>query len=253
MEILSYWVELVHANVKYPTVEIIGLVVAVGGFLLPWRSAYNKHIDVYWGEHQIIDCSFRPGDTCCPQKAFMVSLQIVNTSNIDMGYFDLCAVATDGKEYNMLFKDTYHGNAQKFYRIHESGGPIMVCAPPAPTGAFPANTSTIFHLLVTRSPVMEQVSSEIILMFRTTERPIKKKLNPLFYGLKKKKDEICFALSSTSEPLRNRLKIIFSGIEMLEYHRYKEYKKIYILDKLFKDALDAYKPKAKAFPASENN
>lgn len=205
MEILSYWVELIHANVKYPMVEIIGLVVAVFGFLLPWRSAYNKHIDVYWGEPQIIDCSFHPGARAVP-KAFMVRLQIVNTSNMDMGYFDLCAVAADGKEYNMLFKDTYHGNAQKFYRIHESGGSVMVCVPPAPTGAFPANTSTIVHLLVTRSPVMEQVSSEIILMFRTTERPIKKKLKPLFYGLKKKKDEICFALSLTSEPFRNRLK-----------------------------------------------
>lgn len=70
MEILSYWVELIHANVKYPMVEIIGLVVAVFGFLLPWRSAYNKHIDVYWGEPQIIDCSFHPGGTCRPKKSF---------------------------------------------------------------------------------------------------------------------------------------------------------------------------------------
>lgn len=253
MEILSYWIELIHANAKYPMVEIIGLVVAVCGFLLPWRSAYNKHIDVYWGEPQIIDCSFHPGDTCHPQKAFMVSLQIVNTSNIDVGYFDLCAVAADGREYNMLFKDTYHGNAQKFYRIHESGAPVMVCAPPAPTGVFPANTSTTFHLLVTKSPIMKLVSYEIILMFRTTERPIKKKLNPIFYGFKKKKDEIYFAFSSTSEPLWNRLKLIFSGIDVLEYHRYKEYKKEYILDESFKDALDAKKPKAKAFQAGESD
>lgn len=93
MENLSYWVDWMCFNIKYPIVEIIGLVIAVFGFLLPWRSAYNKHIDVYWGEPQIIDCSFRPGGTCHPQKAFMVRLQIVNTSNIDVGYFDLSASA----------------------------------------------------------------------------------------------------------------------------------------------------------------
>lgn len=220
MDFFSYWVELIHANVKYPMVEIIGFVVAVFGFLLPWRSAYNKHIDVYWGEPQIIDCSFRPGGTCHPQKAFMVRLQIVNTSNMDMGYFDLCAAAADGRAYNMFFKETWHGDAQKFYRVHESGGSAVVWAPPAPTGVFPANTSTTFHLLVTRSPVIEQVSSEIILMFRTTERSFTNKL--LAYGDAVEHKTKCL--------FEGKFRAAFSSVEISKYVKYKCYCEEYKLD-----------------------
>lgn len=67
MEILSYWAELIHANVKYPMVEIIGLVVAVFGFLLPWRSAYNKHI-IVWCSYNHKDASILK--SCVPARLF---------------------------------------------------------------------------------------------------------------------------------------------------------------------------------------
>ena len=167
-------------------------------FYVPWRTAYSKSVSVEWPEEltaiPINALSLGTAQYLHTQNslAYVCPINIINPSNIAIGYFELIAFTPKTTVQHMIMMKA---TALKEFQdeqllLLQNGQQSVLLMPPSNTGMFPANSFTHFDLVITANPNIPFEDS-IQIIFRVTYKSFQSRLFSFLSSLKECR-RICF-------------------------------------------------------------
>lgn len=191
--------------------EILALVIAFIAFYIPWYYAYSKTLTIS-SDYKIR--IIRTSDIFLNNKpislhteyALLVSIDVINPSNISIGFFNLVAYSRNVKWYNLFLKELFTGKLNKEKLVLETYDldyPMILLPPQSYNGTFQPNSYSHFDILIYKPEHIESVDKLIVLQFNVTYKTIWSRIKCKFDNLKSYK---CFQWAIT---------IPSSGIEKL--------------------------------------
>ena len=167
-------------------------------FYVPWRTAYSKSVSVEWPEEltaiPINALSLGTAQYLHTQNslAYVCPINIINPSNIAIGYFELIAFTPKTTVQHMIMMKA---TALKEFQdeqllLLQNEQQSVLLMPPSNTGMFPANSFTHFDLVITANP-NTPFEDSIQIIFRVTYKSFKSRLSSCWASLKARK-RICF-------------------------------------------------------------
>ena len=156
-------------------VELLGLLMAFVAFFVPWRSAYKKTISVEWSDkiHKVPIGNLHIGNLKYlhpgNKYAYICSINIVNPSNVDIGYFDLAAIDMNKQVHMIMTNSTCAVNPNKEPLTLNYGNSVqhVLLMPEHVSGTLKANSYTHFDIVVTSNPNII-LKNKIQIIFRVT-------------------------------------------------------------------------------------
>lgn len=167
-------------------------------FYVPWRTAYSKSVSVEWPEEltaiPINTLSLGKAQYLHSQNsiAYICPINIINPSNVAIGYFELtaCAPKTSVQHMIMMEATVLKEFQNEQLLLLQNGYQSVLLMPPSNTGTFPANSFTHFDLVLTANPKIP-FDASIQIVFRVTYKSFKSRLYSCWASLKARK-RICF-------------------------------------------------------------
>lgn len=164
--IYSFTLSLLSELKLSDKLTMIGWIFTFIAFYIPWKTAYGKSISVEWQNtlEKIPISSLRLGEAQYKHPknkyAYCTKIRIVNHSNVNIGYFDMCVFNhRTNDEHMLMMRDSilpeYKQQPLLLTGIGIDGNDyqIILNIPPNKTGIFPANSSIDFDLIITESPI----------------------------------------------------------------------------------------------------
>lgn len=167
-------------------------------FYIPWRTAFSKSVSVEWPEKltaiPINALSLGKAQYLHQQNliAYVCPINIINPSNVAIGYFELTAITPKTLVPHMIMmKAAVHKEFQdEQLLLVQNGQQSVLLMPSSNTGTFPANSFTHFDLVITANPAIP-FDDSIQIVFRVTYKSIKSRFYSCLASYKAKK-LICF-------------------------------------------------------------
>lgn len=152
-------------------------------FYVPWRTAYSKSVSVEWPDEltavPINALSLGKAQYLHPQNliAYVCPINIINPSNVAIGYFELTAFSPKTfVQHMIMMKATILKEFQdEQLLLFQNGQQSVLLMPPSNTGTFQANSFTHFDLVITANPNVP-FDNSIQIVFRVTYKSLKSRL-----------------------------------------------------------------------------
>lgn len=167
-------------------------------FYVPWRTAYSKSVSVEWPEELTVipinALSLGTAQYLHHQNslAYVCPINVINPSNIAIGYFELTAFSPKTHVQHMIMMQAAvlkeFQNEQLL--LVQDGQQSVLLMPPSNTGTFSPNSFTHFDLILTANPTVP-FDDSIQIAFRVTYKSFKSRLYSCLASLKARK-RICF-------------------------------------------------------------
>lgn len=160
-------------------------------FYVPWRTAFSKSVSVEWPEEitaiPINALSLGKAKYLHPQNliAYVCPINIINPSNVNIGYFELAAFTPQTiVQHMIMMKETVLKEFQnEQLLLLQNGQQAVLLMPHSNTGTFPANSFTHFDLVITANPNVP-FDDSIQIVFRVTYKSFKSRLYSCLASLK---------------------------------------------------------------------